>query len=548
MRRKRWQLVLGATLVLVVAFIVVAALRGNDDEPVSTGDAASAETEESPQGERLVQATANPPITADPGSMKDITGRLIDNAVYQTLLGFTGEDVAKPEPILAESYEMSPDNKRMTLKLRSGMRFSDGSPVTLDDVLFSLKRVKYLLGQPAYLLTDVDISSSGEDTVVLESDKAVPELPFYLTEPSLGIVNSKVVKANGGLDTEDAAKKDKAQKFLDKESAGSGPFVLKTFSTTGDTILTANPEYAGPGPKPGYREIVIRIVPSESQRIEVQRGTTDIALDLSSRQAEPLAKSLNVEHHPAGATWFLLLNNGTKISKVSSNPDFQAAVRYAIDYDKLLKLGGAGTERMTSITPQNFSYSLPPESAQKYDPEEAKRLLASSGIDNPSVTFEYPDPLSFNGIGLGTIAASIQTDLEAVGIKAKLKPTPVSVAVTNYRAGTEEFALWVYSLSPPDPISGIVRQFQPGGIYALRANWKDGASPEVTEAADQVFTSASEEERTAAFERFYTAMNSESPFVPLFSSAQTIVFSKNVSGVVFNVQWTLDLAALRPAS
>jgi peptide/nickel transport system substrate-binding protein len=488
------------------------------------------------------------PITADPGHMRDVAGRTLMHAMYQTLLGFTTESVEKPQPILAKSYTLSRDNMTLTLQLRTGIRFSDGTPLTAEDVVFSLNRVKYLLGQPAFLLNGITITSPKANTIVLQSATPEPELPFIVTDPALGILNSKVVKANGGVDTPNAATADKAQTYLESNSAGSGPYVLKSFSISTETVLTKNPYFSGPGPKPSYSTIVYRLTPPSSQQIEVQNNTAQISLDLSSAQAAPLKSKLNVNLHPAGSTWFLLMNNSPKISSVTSNKYFQAAVRYGIDYNKVLQVAGAGNAREASISPPTLDYALPSKYAVKYNLAKAKQMLAKSGIAHPTVTFEYPDPYSSNGVSYANVVQVIQASLAKVGITANLKPTSAPVAISNYVGGTEEFSVWSYSVSPPDPISGLIRQFAPGAKFGLRAGWLTGADPGLATIANKIVTSSSIAERTALIHRFYTGLNSSSPFIPLFAASQAVVSSKKVGNIVYNPQWTIDFAAMKPVS
>jgi peptide/nickel transport system substrate-binding protein len=90
--------------------------------------------------------------TADPGGEFEVSGGIIVHALYDTLLTFEGSDVTKPVPSLAESYQQSADGKSFTFKLRSGVKFSDNTPLTAGDVAFSLNRVRNLKGNPSFLL------------------------------------------------------------------------------------------------------------------------------------------------------------------------------------------------------------------------------------------------------------------------------------------------------------------------------------------------------------------------------------------------------------
>ncbi|HMH57928.1 MAG TPA: ABC transporter substrate-binding protein, partial [Galbitalea sp.] len=135
--------------------------------------------------------------TADPGRMYEPTGEMVDKALYETLLTFNGGDVSKVVPGLATLKESS-DAKTFTLTLTGTHKFSDGTPITADDVVFSLDRVIGVKGNPSFLLDGVTVTKKNSTTVVLTTKTATPALPSILANPALGILNSKVVKAHGG--------------------------------------------------------------------------------------------------------------------------------------------------------------------------------------------------------------------------------------------------------------------------------------------------------------------------------------------------------------
>src|SRR6185437_9946104 len=114
--------------------------------------------------------------------------------------------------------------------LRKNIKFTDGTPLTSADVVFSFDRLVNLKGNPSFLLAGITTTAKGPYTVVLHSNTPNPAIPVLVANTSLGIVNSKVVKAHGGTDAVGADKKDKAESYLNKISAGSGPYVLKTFN------------------------------------------------------------------------------------------------------------------------------------------------------------------------------------------------------------------------------------------------------------------------------------------------------------------------------
>src|SRR5207248_7031183 len=126
---------------------------------------------------------------------------------------------------------VSKDAKTFTFDLKPNVTFADGTPLTAADVVFSLQRLVNLKGNPSFLLAGVTASAKGASTVILKSKTPNTALPAILANPSTGIVNSKLVRKNGGTDAANAAKADKAEKWLNSAAstgAGSGPYVLKS--------------------------------------------------------------------------------------------------------------------------------------------------------------------------------------------------------------------------------------------------------------------------------------------------------------------------------
>ena len=182
-------------------------------------------------------------VTADPGHMFEPTGELVVNALYDTLVTFNGGNFKEVVPDLATSYQTLDDARKYVFHLNPKAKFSDGTPVTSADVVWSLNRLINLKGNPAFLLAGETITADGPETVVMTSATPNPGLPFILPNPATGVLNMKVVEAHGGTDAANASTKDTAENWLDTTSAGSGPYVLKSFSTTTQVVLDANPNY-----------------------------------------------------------------------------------------------------------------------------------------------------------------------------------------------------------------------------------------------------------------------------------------------------------------
>lgn len=477
--------------------------------------------------------------TLDPGREFETTGNLIDRALYSTLLTFNGGDVKKPVPDLAESYTASPDGKTYTFKLNSKAVFSDGTPVTSADVVFSLNRVKTLKGNPSFLMEGISVSAPDPSTVVLTSEKPNPSIPFIVPNPALGILNSAAVKAAGGTDAEGADKADKAEEALNKASQGSGPYTLTSFSTTTQVVLEANPKYWGTAP--AYGKVVIRNVQSNVQKLNVTKGESQLALDLSPTQADGM-NGVQVINGASPNVFFVLLNQDPKISATAANKDFQEAVRYGIDYDGLVTLAGKGAIQAPGVIPTMFLGALPEGSGVKRDVARAKAALAKSGIANPTVDIGYPSDFASNGIAFGDLAARVQANLKEVGITVNLKGSSVQTALADYRAGKEQMGLWFWGPDYPDPGDYLV--FLPGQLIGKRANWAAGSDPELEALGAKAATSTDDAARADLYQQIQTKLNTTSPFVPLIQPAQIVVAGQAVKNVQSNAVWLVSLSEL----
>jgi len=475
--------------------------------------------------------------TADPGREFEPTGQIVDKALYETLLTFAGSDVTKPVAGLASSYTESADGKTLTLHLRTGAKFSDGSAVTADDVVFSLNRVIALKGNPSFLLDGVTVTKTDASTITLVSKQANPALPFILPNPALGIVNSKVLQAHGGA----ASASDSAETYLNTTSAGSGPYVLTSFNTNTQVVLTKNPDYNGPE-TPAYSKIVIRNVQAPTQKLNVQRGDSQIALDLSSDQVKGIGGGLQVLSGASSDVIFLLLNQNSAVSGATSNANFVKAVREGIDYKSLLSLAGSGSVQPAGVIPSSFLGALPASQATSYDLAGAKAALAASGVTNPSVTLGYASDLTVDGLSLQLLAERVQAQLKEVGITVTLAPAPTTTELDNYRNGKEQLGLWYWGPDYPDPSDYLA--FLPGNLVGLRAGWKAGADSQLTAAGDEAATTIGDSAREHLYQQIQTRMNQVGPFIPLIQPSRNTVAAASVTGIAYNPVWTIDVAAL----
>lgn len=511
-------------------------------------------------GKSLVLDTQFDAVTFDPQRDFEFTGNMVDAQIYETALSYTGDNLTDVKPGIA-TYKISPDDKTVTLTLSGTHTFSDGKAVTADDIVYSYQRLLGIAGNPSFLLDDpagkpIQIAKVDDKTVTLTSSVANPALPTILPNPSLGIVEKSVVTANGG--TTDA--KDGAESYLDTHSAGSGPYEIQSADVKSRVELVANPKYAGT--KPAYTKVIIKNAQAATQKVDLQSGQAQIATDISPQDANSLTSGGKISAASGASlytlyTWF---NQQPQYGKVVANTDFLDAVRHGIDYGALLKLVGPGTVQPGGVVPQGIFGALKSDPSNSYDLAAAKAALAKSGYKGEPINYLYDSEASAGNASYSTIAQTIQAQLKKVGINLKLTPQPSATALDTFRSHTYQAGLALWGADFPDASDYIA--FGPDQNVGLRAGWATAAGAKADKAlsasgvdvasADQIepmfdkaMTTADSTARQTAWEDVQKQMNKTGPFIPVLQPGSQLVFSKSVSGVVYNPLWTVKLADLK---
>ncbi|HWD62721.1 MAG TPA: ABC transporter substrate-binding protein, partial [Humibacter sp.] len=280
----------------------------------------------SSSGKTLVVDNSFDLKTSDPARAFELTGSIVDKALYETVLTFKGSDVTKPVPGIM-SYSESSDDKTLTLTMDGKHYFSNGDPVTVDDVVFSLKRVQAIAGNPSFLLSDqltgkpLTITKTSDTTMTITDTNPNPALPFILPNPSLGVLDEKTVEKHGGTDT----KSDAAGTWLNANSAGSGPYELSSLNVQSKVVFVPNPHYTGT--KPAYGRVVLQNQTGATQKVDIQGGAAQLATGLNASQISGLASSkVKVLKSTSPDVGYLWLNQNAKVSGgVTNDANFNAA-------------------------------------------------------------------------------------------------------------------------------------------------------------------------------------------------------------------------------
>ena len=381
------------------------------------------------------------------------------HAIYDSLLTFKLGDSSTPIPLVAQSYTVSADAKTFTFIIRKDVKFADGTPLTAHDVEFTFNRLLNLHDNPVYLLDGITSMKATDDyTFVLTSSVPNPAIPFIVTNPALGIINSKLLMAHGGSDAANAATADSAHDFLGTTSVGSGPYTMASVSTS-EVVLKANTNYWGPD-KPNFGTVIFRNVAAATQLIEIQKASNQIELSLSGDQAASLTSNsaLTVTSFTSPNITFAFCN--IKTTPACANQHFVNAIRYGIDYQALVSVAGAGSAQAPGVVPTQFLGALTQAQAIQRDVTKAKSELQASGITNPTIQLDYT--ISSTGLN-DSLAAKIKANLADVGITVNLNGQPSSIATPNYRGGKYHLGLAGWA---PQRLPGVPAR--PAGRLARR--------------------------------------------------------------------------------
>ena len=465
--------------------------------------------------------------------------RKIAAAAYDTLTTFTSPDVSEPDPGIATSWSSNEDATEWVFEIREDARFHDGTDVTVEDVVFSLRRFKHLQGPFAFFLDGINIEQGEGNTVVLSTDEPNVALPFFVSYPKMGIVPADAVREAGGTDAEDAFETDEAESWFEEQgSVGSGPYRIDEWSTTSQLVFVPNEHYWGE--PAAFEQIVLVNSEPQTQLLNIQTGRTDLAVDLTPDQLGALDESgLQVIEDVSPIVFYFFMNLDPDVSEISSNPDFREAVRYAIDYESMAELFGEGVRQACGMIPSMVLGALDDDECISRDLDRAAEALERSGIDDPTITMEYISGHVTDGVPHQTVSERIQEHLAEAGIDVELRASPLATQLDRYRSGETPMHMWTISMRHPD-VSSYIVAMSDGGGNAAPAGLSAESLPEAQDLADQILNATSDAERGPLVQEWQRLLNENGAFVPLHQSTRVLVGADDLTGLESHPLYVVD--------
>jgi peptide/nickel transport system substrate-binding protein len=345
------------------------------------------------------------PTWLDPGETTTGTQFMVTFALHDAMLKpMPGTPMA---PSLAESWAVSPDGLTYEFKLRRGVTFHNGDPVTADDVKFTFERYRGLsAAQLKERVRAVEVVDPERVRFVLK--QPWPDfLALYgtLATGAGWIVPRKYIERVGDAGFKAAP-------------IGAGPYRFVSFTPGVDVTFEAYEKYWRKVPH--VKRIVIKMVPEETTRLAMlKRQEADVAFAVNGPLAEELRKTpgLTLRPTPIPSTFFVVFTEQWEPKSPWADQRVRLAANLAINRQAINQAETLGFSYVTgSIIPHRFDFAWSaPRPA--YDPARAKQLLAEAGYANG---FEGGDFFSDN-VTVSVVEAVVN-DWRTVGIRTKVRP------------------------------------------------------------------------------------------------------------------------------
>ena len=304
-------------------------------------------------------------------------------------------------PLLAEGWEVSPDLKTYTFKLRKGVKFQNGEPFNASTVKFAFDRAggEKSTNKDKRTFANLVTRVVDEHTVVLLNKEVDPDLPFLLGQATAVIVEPKSVETNA------------------TKPVGTGPYQLASWNKGSSVVLTAWDGFRQPGSAKIRRATFRFIADPAAQVAALMAGDVDIFQRVSPRGVVQFKNNPRWQVQVSGSRAKTLLAFNHQ-RKPLDDVRVRRAMYAAIDRKAVIEgaADGYGAAIGSHYVPGAFGY-VDTTGINPYDLDKAKRLLAEAGVKTPlELTMTLP-PTPYARQGGEVIAAQ----LAKIGIVAKLQ-------------------------------------------------------------------------------------------------------------------------------
>ena len=537
-------------------------------------------------GELISSTLGEGPKTFNPFNSKDNTSSIMSAVMYDGLLS-TDPITGQPSPKLAKSYSISPDGKTYTFKLRRGIQWSDGKPITADDVVFTWNDIIFAGFGDTSLRDSIYIAGQLPtvrkiDNYTVEFKTPQPYAPF------IRVLSASIAPKHIFMP---AIKKGK--KYFDsflstntkpEDFVVSGAFKLKEYVPAQRVVFERNPNYYEintSGDKLPYLDRVIYLIVGD-QNNEVLKFEAK-ELDVIGLQGSKVARYKSLEQHsdfklynlgPNTGTMYLsvnLNNRKNKDGKFYVNPikqkwfkdiNFRTAIDYTIDRRNMVfnVANGIGAPLHTPES-LNSIYLNKELKAFEKDTKKAKEYLEKSGFytdkkghlyDKENNRVEFDLYTNAGNTEREAIGVMVKQDLEELGMKVNFKPIEFN-SLVNKLVNTFDWDMVIMGLtgSPLEPNGGKNVWLSNGRLHMFNMRTPEEGKANILpweKELDEIFEKGALatkfEDRKKYYDRYQEIIYEQRPMIYIYSPVVIMairdkfknIYPSSLGGITHNIE------------
>lgn len=507
----------------VILLLLVAALMAGCMPVADSGASSSALSTNV-----LVRAMTSEPSAIDPQGAPSSGLSLVSPYLFDTLVVRDVDNTVLPS--LAESWEVSDDGAVITMHLKSGVTFHDGTPMNAEAVKLTFERFKEAgMASPIYegISQIVAVEAVDDTTVRFHFDLPAANFWSTISMPYAAILSPASMQAAAADPT--------------AQLVGAGPFILKDWTAGQSMTLERNPDYAwGPATvqnqgAPYLNQLIFKVIPDVSTQLAaLEAGEVDVIFINQPSHKQKLENDPYITLHETVLNSLIYLGFNTQAAPFD-DVLVRQALAHAINKGEIvtLALGGLGQAAFAPLPPTlpGFDPSLK-EYELGFDLERSRALLAEAGFEETADGGWVRDgqPLTARLLTSTrppneTVATLIQSQLSALGVPVEIQQLDGKAVMEATGKGEFDLLLWRYDWNDPDALNIFLSSPRIGST-----NRVGYSNPEVDALLEAGAHELDEAARNAFYVQAQQMILADAPWQPLYVPVDVLAIHNRIQG------------------
>lgn len=509
-------------IALVLSTLLLSACGGGSSSSSSSAadsseKMATSETKKAAAGEKsgddtFTFAIDSDPLSLNPISANDRWGMTSVNMMFSPLARTEGDGTVKNE--LAETIEKADDGLSVTATLKDDLHWSDGEPITADDVVFTYE-------------TKIDKDNGASDSFWLGDESVKVEkiddktVKFVLPEVDVPLLNG-VATDTYIIPKHVYEGKDFKEAEVDVEPVGSGPYKLVENKKGEYLKFEANDSYYGGAPK--LKNTVLRIISNpDTAKVAIQNGEVDAGLVQPSDVAEMEKKDLQIQSYSENRVGYMGINcNSDKLK----NEDLRKGIFYAINKPEMNKAAYLNekyyVDAYSILPPSNAFYN---DDVEKYEQniEKAKELVKEADAEGTELNLGY-----MTGDNIQKLQVNfIKQALEEAGLKVNLSAVETAALVSEMqKPDTKKYDMYISGYIWGNDPDGYKSQFKSDGDFNIMHYENKDVDKLFEEGAKEL----DEDKRKEIYDDLQEEIADDAVFYPIVDNKKIVAANPKVTG------------------